>query len=93
MFVFTETSKATGTVLTGGGGGGTGGAAGVELEPPPPQAAITSEKIDNHNGPSERILVSPIRPVERSGRVCSPTRVIKSEAETSATFVVASVLV
>ena len=79
--------------MTGGGGGGTGGAAGVELEPPPPQAAITSEKIVNNNGPNERISVSPIRPVERAGRVCSPTRVIKSEAEKSAAFVVASVLV
>ena len=86
-------SNATGTLLTGGGGGGgTGGVAGVELELPPPQAALMSEKIVNNTGAGERIFVSPTRPLERAGTGCPSTRVIKSEAGTSAAFVVTSVL-
>lgn len=93
MFVFAEMSNATGTLLTGGGGGGTDGAAGVELELPPPHAASTSEKIVNDTEASARILVSPIRPVGRAGPGCSTTRVLKTEAGSSAAFKVTTLLV
>jgi hypothetical protein len=49
------------------------------------------EKIDNNTEASGRIVVSPIRLIDRAGSDCSPARTFGVDSETPVAFAAANV--